>query len=104
YSMPRPSRPRWTASTRVVPMPHIGSATRSPGLVWRLIAVAAVAGSTFAGWAVDSGRYRPRRWARASRWAVGHTDRRSSGASAGRGRGEDSGRAVVMSGFLHRAL
>ena len=33
YSTPSPSRPRWTASTRVVPIPHIGSATRSPGLV-----------------------------------------------------------------------
>jgi hypothetical protein len=33
YSIPTARRPAWTASTSVVPIPHIGSSTRSPGLV-----------------------------------------------------------------------
>jgi len=33
YSTPIAFLPRWMASIRVVPMPHIGSATTSPGCV-----------------------------------------------------------------------
>src|SRR6266496_22633 len=33
YSTPTARRPAWTAPTRVVPIPHIGSNTRSPGRV-----------------------------------------------------------------------
>src|SRR5450755_423732 len=50
------------------------------------MAVAAMAGSILAGWAMDSGRYRPRRWVRASCWAVTQTDSGGSGTGAGRGR------------------
>jgi len=49
---------------------------------------------------VEAGRYRPRRWVRASRWAVAQTDRRSSGLASGRALGAGSGRAVVMSVLL----
>src|SRR5450755_210361 len=50
------------------------------------MAVAAMAGSILAGCAIDSGRYRPRRWVRASCWAVTQTDSGGSGTGAGRGR------------------
>ena len=43
------------------------------------MAVAAIAGSILAGWAVEAGRYRPRRWVRASRWAVTQTDSGAAG-------------------------
>ena len=53
-----------------------------------------MAGSILAGWAMDSGRYRPRRWVRASCWAVTQTDSGGSGTGAGRGRlnGQSEGR------------
>src|SRR6266536_5263584 len=38
------------------------------------MAVAAMAGSILPGWAIEAGRYRPWRWARASCWAVADTD------------------------------
>src|SRR5271165_831926 len=38
------------------------------------MAVAAMAGSILPGCAIEAGRYRPWRWARASCWAVAHTD------------------------------
>src|SRR5438876_11804560 len=50
------------------------------------MAMAAMAGSILAGWAVEAGRYRPRRWVRASCWAVAHTEGARAGAGRGRGR------------------
>lgn len=54
--MPAADRPRWTASTKVVPMPHIGSRTNAPGLVNASITRAARAGSILPGCRIDSGR------------------------------------------------
>src|SRR6266542_2021697 len=62
-----------------------------------------MAGSILAGWAVEAGRYRPRRWVRASCWAVAQTDSGGSGTGAGRGRerpgpGASAGCGLVMAG------
>ena len=60
-----------------------------------------MAGSILAGWAMDSGRYRPRRWVRASCWAVTQTDSGGSGTGAGRGRlgpGAGAGCGLVTGG------
>src|SRR6266536_3408784 len=57
------------------------------------MAVAAMAGSILPGCAIDPGRYRPCRWARASCWAVAHTD---SGGQPSRLSG--AGAAVDMAG------
>src|ERR1700744_6290540 len=56
-----------------------------------------MAGSILAGCAVEAGRYRPRRWVRASRWAVAQTDSRSSGRSPGTGSWAGSGPGGVGS-------
>src|ERR1019366_6546292 len=52
------------------------------------MAVAAMAGSILAGWAVAAGRYRPRRWVRASFWALTPT---AAGPGDGPGRGRGGG-------------
>src|SRR6266581_7796041 len=62
-----------------------------------------MAGSILAGWAVEAGRYRPRRWVRASRWAVAQTDSGGSGTGGGGGRerpgrGAGAGCGLVMAG------
>src|SRR6266567_4660508 len=60
-----------------------------------------MAGSILAGWAVEAGRYRPRRWVRASCWAVAQTDSGGSGTGAGRGRqrpGAGAGCGLVTGG------
>src|ERR1035441_8316530 len=72
------------------------------------MAVAAMAGSILAGWEVAAGRYRPRRWVRASFWAVAHTDSGRAGSPPGRGlaqpgRGGRGGRGNVIAGFLVRS-
>src|ERR1700728_2968358 len=63
-----------------------------------------MAGSILAGWAVAAGRYRPRRWVRASRWAVTHTDSGGRGSRAGRGPGSPGrgarGRGSLIGGLL----
>src|SRR5436190_13610456 len=63
------------------------------------MAMAAMAGSILAGWAVEAGRYRPRRWVRASCWAVAHTDSSRPGARRGRaGRAAGTGCGLGMLG------
>jgi hypothetical protein len=45
----------------LVPIPHIGSSTRSRERLYTVIAWHAIAGSIFAGWAVDAGTQRSAR-------------------------------------------
>ena len=55
-SVPTARRPAWIASTSVVPIPHIGSSTRSPGSLYASIARRrASAGSIFPGCRFDAG-------------------------------------------------
>src|SRR5258708_35798878 len=60
-----------------------------------------MAGRILPGWAVAAGRYGLRRWARASRWAVVHTDSRRAPSPASDGCGTAAargGRRSAMAG------
>src|SRR5207248_151167 len=66
-SMPRLSRPAWAASTSTVPVPAKGSRTRSPGLLYRSISVAARSGGVRSRCPALPATYRPYRCASSPR-------------------------------------
>src|SRR2546430_15391579 len=66
-SMPQPSRPAWTDSTSMVPVPTNGSTTRSPGLLYRWTRVAARSGGVRSRCPALPVTYRPYRCASSPR-------------------------------------